>query len=101
MHALHRHSKERMPCVARSFCQIAGRATGSVGPIVAQPVHAEGSATTPRDGRLSAPIQTPRSIKLAPMMNRFDGRGSEAKNHAPGINITLRAFAPAQLIFYV
>jgi hypothetical protein len=55
-----------------SFCQIAGHAMGSVGPIAAQPVHAEGSATTPRDGRLPAPIQTPRSAKLAPMMSRFD-----------------------------
>jgi len=60
-----------MPCPAMSFCQIAGRALGSVGPIAAQPVHAEGSATTPRDGRLPAPIQTPRSVKLAPTMSGF------------------------------
>jgi hypothetical protein len=90
-----------MPCAARSFRQIAGCATGSVGRIAAQPVHAEGSATAPRDSRFATPIQTPRPIKLAPMINRFAACGYAAKI-APQIkNIMLPAFAPAQLIFYV
>jgi len=81
-----------MPCAAMSFCQIAGCAMGSVGPIAAQAVHAEGSAGAPRDSRRSAPIQTSRSAKLAPMMCRCDVRGpkakisrSEYKHYAAGI----------------
>jgi len=68
-----------MPRAARSFRQIAGCATGSDGPIAAQPVHAEGSATAPRDGRFDTPIQTPRAEKLAPTINRIAACGYAAK----------------------
>ena len=56
---------------------------------------------TPREGRFSAPMQTPRAEKLAPLINRIAAGGSEVEIHAPRKNIMLRAFAPAQLIFYV